>query len=81
MHISTYLGVQGTVKPKTKRKKTDATKLVLENLRHKNIFDATSVVAKVGGAGRACPGPTIFAQHSEQKTSCRPAQIVHSSLI
>jgi len=37
-HISTLLGVQGAVKPKTKQKqnttqrKTDTTKLVIENL-------------------------------------------------
>ena len=39
-----------------------------------NIFKG-SVVAMVGGAERACPGLTIFAQHSEQNTLCRPAQI------
>ena len=33
VHISTLLGVQGAVKPKTKRKKTDTTELVFEN-RH-----------------------------------------------
>ena len=44
----------------------------------------TSVVATVGGAGRAWPGLTFFAQHSEQNTICRPAQIsniVHFALI
>ena len=31
---------------------------------------SANVVATVGGAGRACPEPTIFAQHSEQNTLC-----------
>ena len=38
-HISTLLGVQGAVNKKTKQKKTDTTKLVLENLRHKISFE------------------------------------------
>ena len=38
-------------------------------------------VATVGGAGRACPGLTIFAQHSEQNTLCRPAQISLSTAL
>ena len=32
-HMSTLLGVQGTVKPKTKQRKTDTTKLVLCDMR------------------------------------------------
>ena len=38
-HISTLLGVQGAVNKKTKQKKTDTSKLVLENLRYKISFE------------------------------------------